>query len=423
MADLGWAGMAGAGGVADAMSTLFNQRMEAAKLAQQFDEFQKEQTQQTALKRMELDSQAQLAREAAQRVQDTHNQEISRQNFAATPPDVPISQEQAQGYMTTGSIPSNLMRNTPNTYPALSSSIAGLDQPQVPEGTPIPIPGTTANSPAPGRITLQRIPSGKEAEDLQKRADEQAYVNSLPAGPQRDIAQFNMTYGRNPSAEFDPSAKPGTHVFTQEFGLTRIPADGGPATQIPGVGGIKLSPTPQYAEIQQGTADAPKVAIVPKNKPGVYDVRTPKPTPQQDADRRALNGLDQLDAAIDAAEPFIGPGPGQVTSLEQLGGMADTRAQALTAKMNAVKTEINRAISGSTRAGMSKESVKQWNDVMANKVTPAGFRAGVQALREIIAGASGVTSGATNTTTGGAGTSRTVEQIMKDAGIDTGTKK
>ncbi len=100
----------------------------------------------------------------------------------------------------------------------------------------------------------------------------------------------------------------------------------------------------------------------------------------------ALDTLRQLDAAIDDAKDLVGPGSGRVSNLEQMAGSADPKIQALGVKMKAAKMRADHAITGSVRAGASPVLLQQWDNILANKVTAEGLKAGVKALREILGG-------------------------------------
>jgi hypothetical protein len=104
------------------------------------------------------------------------------------------------------------------------------------------------------------------------------------------------------------------------------------------------------------------------------------------AKTEALASLSQLDQAIEDAKDLVGPGAGRISSLEQMAGSADPRIQRLNAKMKAVKMQVDHAITGSVRAGASPKMMEQWDNILANKVDPAGLKAGVQAMREILGG-------------------------------------
>lgn len=110
--------------------------------------------------------------------------------------------------------------------------------------------------------------------------------------------------------------------------------------------------------------------------------------------KNALNSLGQLDQAIEDAKDLIGPGAGRVSSLEQMVGNADPRIAALGTKMLLAKMQVDAGIGGA-RAAASPQLLARWDNLLANKVTPEGLKAAVQAMREII-GAGVAPSGAGN---------------------------
>jgi hypothetical protein len=99
----------------------------------------------------------------------------------------------------------------------------------------------------------------------------------------------------------------------------------------------------------------------------------------------AIDTLNQLDQAIDAARPYVGPGAGRVTSVEQLVGNADPKAQALGVKMLLGKMKIDAALGG-MRAAASPQILARWDNLLANNITPEGLHAATQAMREIMGG-------------------------------------
>jgi hypothetical protein len=124
---------------------------------------------------------------------------------------------------------------------------------------------------------------------------------------------------------------------------------------------------------------------------------TPKPSAQEAQETRtkaeAVDTLSQLDKAIDDASSMLGPGAGRISNLEQMAGSADPRIQALGVKMKAAKMRVDHAITGSVRAGASPVLLQQWDNILANKVDPAGLKAAVQAMREILGGGNAPAAG------------------------------
>lgn len=123
---------------------------------------------------------------------------------------------------------------------------------------------------------------------------------------------------------------------------------------------------------------------------------------QTDEARSTASGiLNQLDQSINAAAQYIGPGRGRVSNLEQMAGAANPTVQALGVKMKAAKMAVDHAITGSVRAGASPLLIQQWDNILANKITPENLHAAVQAMREILgAGKPGATGTAAGTTVG-----------------------
>lgn len=140
------------------------------------------------------------------------------------------------------------------------------------------------------------------------------------------------------------------------------------------------------------TVDAqgnPITRVVPKSEAVGQDFARPlsgQAASHATANKEALDTLTQLDQAIDAAKDKIGPGAGRVSNIEQMVGSADPTIQALGVKMKAAKMRVDHAVTGSVRAGASPTMMAQWDNILSNKVTPEGLKAGVQAMREVIGG-------------------------------------
>jgi hypothetical protein len=99
--------------------------------------------------------------------------------------------------------------------------------------------------------------------------------------------------------------------------------------------------------------------------------------------KRAAAGLDQLDAAINNAQQFIGPGAGRVSTIEQMIGNPDPRVQALGTKMLMAKMTIDAGIGGA-RAAASPQLLQRWDNLFSQKLTPEALHSTVQAMREML---------------------------------------
>ena len=128
--------------------------------------------------------------------------------------------------------------------------------------------------------------------------------------------------------------------------------------------------------------------MTPMTVPGGGSLKPPPAAvlTEDRAKKGALNTLDQLDQAIDAAADKLGPGRGRFSNFEQMIGSADPTIQALGVKMKAAKMQVDHAVTGSVRAGASPMLIKQWDNILANNITPEGLHAGVKAMREILTG-------------------------------------
>lgn len=135
----------------------------------------------------------------------------------------------------------------------------------------------------------------------------------------------------------------------------------------------------------------------------------------------AIDTLNQVDQAINEAQQFLGPGAGRVTSIEQMIGLADPRAQKLGTKLLIGKMKVDAAIGG-VRAAASPQLLQRWDNLLGTHVTPDGLRASVQALREVMGGTSapaaaagggGPTVGTTRTYNGETRTWNGTEWVLK----------
>lgn len=113
-----------------------------------------------------------------------------------------------------------------------------------------------------------------------------------------------------------------------------------------------------------------------------------KPTAQMQthelAKSEAQDTLTQLDQALEQAKDLVGPGQGRVSNVEEIIGSQDPRLNTLGTKMLAAKVKVNAALTPSVRAGMNPAALAVWDNLLANKVTPEGLKATIQAMREIV---------------------------------------
>ncbi len=269
--------------------------------------------------------------------------------------------------MTGAGLPPEAFPPSPIDAPAPPPSLAAPGQTE-----PSPMPGTLANSPAPSQQTFTRIPTAVEKKDEDAKAAQQKLLELFPVGSrERALVEYEVGTGKNAPAGLQPIPKaPPQQHFTP---LPQYDEKGNPTA-------------PMAFDSNTGTARA---------IPGVATNR-PAPGAAQDAQhekakKEALSSLDQLDQAIENARNFIGPGAGRVSSVQQMVGSQDPALQALGTKMLLAKMQVDHAATGSVRAGASPTLVARWDNLLAQKVTPEGLKAAVQAMREILG--SGASSG------------------------------
>jgi hypothetical protein len=324
MPDMGLMGMAGAGGVATGLETLFNQRMEQAKLAQQADEFTRQLAQQDALTRLKYDEMAQTARDAAEGRKSAriiasipylpeHGMSAATRNellgFGLPPemfpPDTPPGAPSAAG-AAAGSAPAPLApltglapiggAGTPGPVP---SGVAGPSAGLSPLGSLSPLgdgggggdggvtsPVTPSAPPITYGRTLslaERKEKEKETEEQKKLADELAYEKdpNVPKEMRAD-ALFRRLYGGNAPAQKQPI------IRESPEGLIELGEDASGAPEwhvIPGPGGKSMHgvhPDPTFVYDATDAAGNP-VKVVGSKKVGnqVITAAKARPLPYQ----------------------------------------------------------------------------------------------------------------------------------------------
>lgn len=276
----------------------------------------------------------------------------------------------------------NATENPPLAQPP---NMPGMMQPDV-------IPGQQ-----PGAVWKGNDAQRSAQEDKQKMTD---LLNDPSTTPQ--VKQFLKMRGIMPKGENIPY-----QLITEPDGPMKAPRQ---PVQV-GPQGIFTDPADAIGQPGYHAPQQPIVVQMPTG-PGLLNRGTGVATPVKDAsgkdvgvrpsaqetehtrtNKDALDTLSQLDQAIENAKDLIGPGQGRISSLEQMAGSADPRIQALNVKMKAAKMRVDHAITGSVRAGASPTLLAQWDNILANKVDPAGLKSGVQAMREILGGGAGAPSG------------------------------
>jgi hypothetical protein len=264
-------------------------------------------------------------------------------------------------------------------------------------------PSAAITSAAPQRLTGRMVSAGTPAMqvDQQQKQNEDSLANDPTTPPA--MKQFLRARQALPKGENIPY-----QVITEPNGPTKaiprpVPVAGphGPIYQDPAAAiGQPVYERPQQAPtVTIQTVDDqgnPITRVMPKAEAVGQDFAA-RPSSQDAqhtrANKETLGTLDQLDQAIENAKDLIGPGEGRVSNVEQMAGNADPRIQALGVKMKAAKMQVDHAITGSVRAGASPLMLQQWDNILANKITPEGLKAGVQAMREIIGGGSSAPAG------------------------------
>src|SRR5579864_2371728 len=199
-------GAGGAAGAGDAIADIQNQRLQAIKEANLNAYWQRSLDQQDALTRLKAQEQAnniqtrlELARQAeadqarARRAQTAQRMDLQLREI---PTDQPLSGSTVQTFTDAGIVPERFSPQG-TSAPAPPPAIAAPDD----SGAPEPLPGTVANSPAPGQMVFHRIPTTQEV--AQRRL-----VNFYPINsPQRAALEYEMATGKNAPTSFNPQPK------------------------------------------------------------------------------------------------------------------------------------------------------------------------------------------------------------------------
>lgn len=339
MGDMGLQGAYGAQGAAEALRQLIKDRLERQQV-----QFNNERLLAgDARQNRQLDQNDQIRRdtlaETARQHQSTAADRVFRENTALNEQmapgtfleDAPAQQRIIGRLQSVGGVPM-----TPNQD----------ERPKVDVG-PL-LPGDTGAEKKRGYLKLA---SSKQL-DTQADNERQLKATSDIAGRDAEIVRHNKAMENKPVSE---------QGWTIQQGM--------------------VEGKPGWVRINSRTGEVRPVA------PGEI---TPKPSAQEAEHNRTNkethDTLNQLDQAIENAKDLIGPGAGRISNLEQMAGSADPRIQALGVKMKAAKMRVDHAVTGSVRAGASPQMMQQWDNILANKVTPEGLKAGVQAMREILGG-------------------------------------
>lgn len=369
--DLGLDTAFGAQGSSDAIQQIFERRMAMAEAQRrqqalgQTDALTRLKIQEHADEiRQRLEGQKQAEKDRADALKasnDAKAEAQARLNFPLLP-RTGISGSTVQ-QMTGAGLPSDLFPSDPMQAPAPPAGIAAPDQPAGDQ----PMPGTIANSPAPTMRTFSRIPTPVERKEDTAQAAQQKLLDVFPIGSrERSLVEYEIGTGKNAPAGLEPIPKPPPQSHFS------------PLPQFDDAG----KPLPPMAfDLNTGTARAIPGVGSSKAAPGAAQAA------QYEASKKdALGSLDQLDQAIEAAKDLIGPGAGRVSSVQQMVGNADPRVQALGTKMLLAKMQVDHAATGTVRAGASPQLLSRWDNLLAQKVTPEGLKAAVQAMREILGG-------------------------------------
>jgi hypothetical protein len=395
MADMGIGAGFGAGGAVQGLQELLQQRMQAAAFAETLRKNLADEN----LRQQQIDEQAKYRQAAQAALQQEHD--VTQAHTIAgglTPGDSLLQNPGAQN-PTLSPVASQLARgglaSNIGVVPPLNASPipSGAQVPALPSGSDAnppagdvlrtgPSVSAPLTPPAPGAIGnvtwLGTPQERKSAEQEQKRT---AYLRTLdPKSLLGQAAAYTEGTGHPPLAITmkDPAAELQAKEDFAQFAQ-----------------GLKPEPSDHFTFMPQFDETGKQIGVLRANTktgeitPAGAQITRPSPGAAQaaqheQAKREALGSLDQLDQSIDAAASLIGPGSGRYSNLQQMVGSADPRIQALGTKMLLTKMQVDHAATGTVRAGASPQLLARWDNLLANKVTPAGLKAATQAMREIL---------------------------------------
>lgn len=366
----------GAQGSADAIQQVFERRMQQAAS----DRAQKALEQNDALTRLKVAEQAAAIRD---RVEAQKQAEKDRSD-AAKAAEQDRQDRQAASTFTMNPVGSDLPAPIAGRAQALGFPVQKIAGPQVQQTAgfmPLPSAGPTG----PGMQTVQGLTpiDGPQmgAGQASTSADPQSPMNA-PDTFKRGATQADVVKKR----EDDQKAADQEWQRTIQQEL---------ATLKEGQGGQKdhFTPVPQYENGQpvgtlafntsSGTGTPLMVggkAVVNKAAPGAAaDAKTKAETD------KAINVLGQLDSSLDSVKDLVGPAAGRGQTVEQWLGTADPKIQAFGTKLLMAKLIVDKAVTGSARAGASPALIARWDNLLSNKVSYEGMKAALQAAKEIIA--------------------------------------
>lgn len=320
----------------------------------------------------------------------TFNESLAEKTAANLTPQSIVSPELAKRFTNTSLAP---LISPDKTLPSTSMATAA---PMVGAPTPDVAPTVTQNAPTlTGQLRYAGTPTQVETASDKAAVDQMA---SDPATP-HVLRGFLRMRAVLPKGENIPY-----QLITEPNGPPRAPE---PAKEVIGPNGkpinVKESASygmtpyhvpPQVQTVTVQTVDPsgqPVERVMTKADALKQGTFAAKPTAQMQthemAKSEAQDTLNQLDQAVENAKDFIGPGEGRVSTFEQMVGNSDPRVQELGAKMLAAKVKVGAALTPSVRSSMTPAMLAQWDNLLANKVSPEGLKGTIKAFREIIGGA------------------------------------
>jgi hypothetical protein len=356
----------GAGGMADAVAGIIEQRMRQSQLANQVTESQARQAEMTRHNMADEANAAANTQAINQWRMGTAAETASRDKQAAADRASgqfdKFAEQAAPGGFYTADNPNVQYAQEHGRTDVFSPQAATPDQPMV---GPLE-PGQADRPTVPGTGKPMGFLKTATAKQQQDAATNQRLIDA--ASTSADTRNWLAAIAQQKADQGPASGQPN---YTPEPEID--PATG--------------KQTGNYFGYNHKTNTFEKVGgVVPqstKAAPGQAQLNVK--TEDQNETTRTLNLLDR---SIDDASSLIGPGEGRVSNIEQMIGNADPKIQRLGVFMKAAKMRID-GLMGSRRAAASPYLMKQWDNLLANNVTPEGLKSAVEAMREVVGGPGG----------------------------------
>lgn len=389
--DLG--GGFGAGGAVEGLQALLQQRQLAAQLAESVRSHQADE----AIRQQQLEEQTKFREMQQQGLQqDRAVNEGARLAGTLSPGDSLLNQPNTVNRLVQGGQGPNI-----GVVPPLHASPipSGASVPSLPSGSDSGAAGggdvlrtgpsmqAPLQQPKPGEIgnvSWLGTPQERKAQDAER--SQSAFLRTLDPNSQEGkdaIYQARMGHPRQQTKDPAQALQDKKDLMDYAAALRPAPPD-------------HFSPVGQFDETGKpiGTLSfdtrtgGVKPVIGPDGKPLLTKAAPGAAAAVKDAAdvTKAKNAIKQVDSSLDTVKDLVGPAAGRGETVEQWLGTADPKIQAFGTKLLLAKMIIDKAVTGSARAGASAPLLARWDNFLGNKVSYEGMKSALQAADEIIGG-------------------------------------